>query len=320
MPYCQYCGTKLDDGQTCTCEMSQGVATTPSIQSVQSASQQQSAPASPRRLTLILRGFKAYLAAYIKNPIQAVRSEVESTCMSTSVILVAVRIIAMGLVVYGLLSKPCDEATTLFKGALKEAVNGIGWAKISTAGISVPLGQSLISGALIAVVGMLMFVVMLFVLVKVQKGDMSIAKVFKANSVNGVLTSLFLVFAYVSSFFSVAFCIVFLALAMLSWMICGVLAASVVSPKKDSGTLWILYFIGIVLVIVGGYYVMPTLFFDAVGSITLSYSGQTLELKTIFETISESLSSEWNNLVAKGDFLNSFLEEMFSEIVWEYFH
>ena len=76
MPYCPHCGTKLEDGQTCTCELAQAAAKQPP-QAEQAPPQQataSTAPAAENPVSIVFKKFKRYITSYISNPTQAVRS------------------------------------------------------------------------------------------------------------------------------------------------------------------------------------------------------------------------------------------------------
>lgn len=113
MPYCQHCGAKLEDGQTCTCEMAQA------------ASQQPHQPEQPQQITpptalpaespvsIVFKKFKRYIASYVSNPEQAVRSVMaEEYDFTLPIVLTVIRLLAMGLAIYGLLSKICKIVFT----------------------------------------------------------------------------------------------------------------------------------------------------------------------------------------------------------------
>ena len=285
MTYCQYCGTKLEDGQTCTCETTQAAENQQTTQNEHPTVQ--SAPAAPNRVTVLLKDMKAYLSAYISNPAQAVRSEVDTNSYTLSVALAVIRLLAMGLAVYGLLSTLCSD---LLSGITSlTALLQSGGINIQSIAISVSLKDCFVYGTIMAASGMALFLALALILARIHHGNMPLGKIFKASATNGVLTTVLLLLSFVSTFFSLKLCVIFMALAMLSWMISGVLTASVVNQNSNSGVFWLVYFVGIVLVIVGGGYVMSSLFARAVGEITVSYAGQTIALRTVLNALETGL-------------------------------
>lgn len=313
MSYCQYCGTKLEDGQTCTCEATKGATNPqPALSHQNTQAEQQSSPvqtttATPNRASVFLKNVKAYLRAYIANPFEAVRTETDKNSMSVPIILTVVRLLAMGLAIYGLLSKICEKILTAFNTVARRSM----WIEpFDAVSVSIPLEECLLSGALMAAVGMILFIAMLFLLVKVQRGNATLGTTFKASTYNGVLTTSLLLLAFVLSFVSIKVCIVFIAITALSWIICGVLTAFVVSSHKTSGIFWLLYIVGVVLVIVGGCYVMPTMFFDAVGEVAISYAGQTITLQSIFDMIGTEWEVAWEEIT---------WEDVLEDIIYDFF-
>ena len=286
MPYCQFCGLKLEEGQTCTCETTQSADSQPLGQQYQPPVQ--TTPATPSRAAVVLKELKAYLRAYIANPAQAVPKEINENKLTLSIALSVVRMLAVGLAIYGLLRKICDDALSALTTTLLK-LDGIGGAL--TVGLTAPLSQCLLYGVLIAASGMLLFLAMAFVIVKIQHGGITLVNMFKASASNGILTSALLILSFLSSFISVKFCIGFIVLASLSWIISGVLTVCIVTPNSHKGVVWIMYFVGVVLVIAAGAYVIPPLFFRAVGEISVSYAGQTMTLQAMIDTASVGLNT-----------------------------
>lgn len=323
MPYCQYCGTKLEDGQSCTCEMSKAAANQPP-QPAQAPPQQPAAPAAPpaeSAVSVAFRKLKLYLSSYIANPTQAVRSAMAVEYDPTiPVTLTVIRLLAMGLAIYGLLNKICKVVFTFITTSILRYGSS---ADILTAKLTASLPKCLFFGALIAGISMLLFTGMLYILVRIQHGEAGEAMfgdIFKASAVNGVPTTALLLLAFLCSFVSAALCVFVIALSMLSWIISGVRTAQIVSPNSSTGTFCLLYFIGMVLIVVIGYYVIPPLSSQAIGGITASYMGESISLQDVFDTMSKSLKNEfaeegirsWNEFFSMA--MRQFFEEFSSEL------
>lgn len=316
MPYCQHCGTKLEDGQICTCEMAQSAASQ-QPQPAQAPLQQPAAPATPpaeSQVSIIFRKFKLYLSSYISNPTQAVRSVMaEEYDFTIPIVLTVIRLLAMGLAIYGYLNKVCKEILTLITTTILRYGST---ADILTAKLTASLPKSLFFGALIAAIGMLLFAAMLYALVKIQHGEATFGDIFKASAANGVPTSALLLLAFLCSFFSVTPCVVFIALAMLSWIISGVRTARLVAPNSDSGSFGMMYFVGVVLIIVVGYWVIPTIFLWAVGGITASYMGETATLQSAFDEIKKLMAEE--GISGFKELYEKSLEQFYTNFITEF--
>lgn len=315
MPYCQHCGKKLEEGQTCTCELAQAAAEQPP--QVEQAPPQQAtastAPAAENPVSIVLKKFKRYIASYISNPTQAVRSVMaEEYDFTLPIVLSVVRLLVMGLAIYGLLNKICKVMFSYITTSFLRYGNS---TALLTASLTASLPKCLIFGALIAVIGMLLFLAMLYALVKIQQGEASFSEIFKASAANGVPTSALLLLSFLFSFISPTPAMVLIGLAMLCWIISGVRTAQIVSPNNSTGTFALLYFVGVALVIVVGYLIIPTLFRQAVGGITASYMGQSIALQDIFNKMSESFKSEFaeEGIRSMGDFFNMAMKQFFEE-------
>ncbi len=319
MPYCQHCGAKLEDGQTCTCEMAQAAA---SQQSPQPEQPQQigppTAPSVESPVSVVFKKFKQYIVSYVANPGQAVRSVMdEEYDFTLPIVLSVVRLLAMGLAIYGLLNKICKVVFTFMTTSILRYSNS---AEVLTASLTASLPKCLFFGALIALIGMLLFLAMLYALVKIQHGEATFSDIFKASAANGVPTSALLLLSFLFSFVSPVPSILFISLAMLSWIISGVRTAQIVSPNNSTGTFCLLYFVGVVLIIAIGYYAIPPLNRQAVGGITASYMGESIALQEVFDTMAKSLKTEfaeegvrnWNEFFSMA--MRQFFEEFSSEL------
>jgi hypothetical protein len=283
MAFCRYCGASLAEGQTCTCPQSQaGQQSTPVQQPVyqqpvyqqpaqpqQPSAAQQQAAATAQAAQEAAKNIGSYLKDYFTNADQAVRTVVEQDNLTFAIILTVIRALAMGLAVYGLLRKACAIALQ----TAMMATGGFGMEMISTR-IEAPLVGSLLYGALIGLAGMALYILMVFVLMKLQKGGASLRAVYEASAANGVLPTALLLLVFLASFVSMPFAVLCLVLAGLSWVVCGVLTAQLLCADNVSGKFWVLYFVGVVLVFWASGLILPNLFLGAVGGIKVSAMGE----------------------------------------------
>lgn len=233
------------------------------------------------------------------------------------IVLTVIRLLAMGLVIYGLLNKICNIVLTFMTTSILRYSSS---ADILMASLTASLPKCLFYGALIAVIGMLLFLAVLYALVKIQHGEATFSDIFKASAANGVPTSALLLLSFLLSFVSPVPSILFIALAMLSWIISGVRTAQIVSPNSSTGTFCLLYFVGVVLIIIIGYYVIPPLNLQAIGGITASYMGESIALQDVFDTMTRSLKDElaeegicnWNEFFSMAT--RQLFEEFSSEL------
>lgn len=260
-----------------------------------SAAQQQAAAAQAAAVDAA-KNVKSYLGEYFADAGKAVRTVVEQDNTRFAVILTVIRALAMGLAVYGLLHKICSIALT----TAMSAMGGFGsYAGMLGTSIKAPLVGSLLYGALMALAGMALFVVMVFVLSKLTGGSVGVKAVYQASAANGVLTTAILLLAFLLSFVNVTAGVVFLLLACLSWMVSGVLTAQLVCADNRSGKFWLLYFVGVVLVFWLGNMVLSNLFLGAVGGISVTASGETHTLKEAIDMFKLQLAQMggWSGVI-----------------------
>lgn len=155
---------------------------------------------------------------------------------------------------------------------------------------------------------------MLFALVRIQHGTTSFSTIFKASAANGLPTTALLLLAFLCSFASFTICMIFVALSLLSWIISGLRTAQLVCPDSNSGTFALMYFVGVVLIIIVSYWIIPSLFFNAVGSITANYKGESVILKDIFDEAKKSMAQQ--NV---GNFKEMW-DEALGELITQFWH
>lgn len=310
MSFCKYCGSQLADGQLCSCEKARAArqaaasqtASTPQFQQTAPNPQfQQAAPnpqlgqakqAAAQAQTKVLNATKnvtPFLQSYFKNPVQAIRGVIEQDNLTMAITLTVIRALTMSLAIFGVLHSLC-------KFIQKTAMQSMGGFNLDNIGagvkISAPILESLLYGILIAVIGMALFVLLLFVMVKIQKGTMSIRAIYEASACNGILTSLLLLLTFIFSLFSIQAALVFVALSLLSWVVFGILTAQIVCPNSNSGLFWFILFLGIAIIFGIGFKLIPALGLKAVGGISVSAYGQSLKLKDVMGSINLSNITE----------------------------
>ena len=298
MAFCKYCGAQLEDGQECTCARSQEAkqAEQAAHQTAQTAGQQtaqqaqQAASAATATAVAAAKGLKPYLTGYLKSPSQAVRTVVQNNDMATAVALTVIRALAFGLAIWGIINKLVNTVMS--------TATMLGGSDMLGVSVSSNFFGSLLWGIISAVVFMALFVVVVFALNRLMKGNADIKSIYIASAANGVVTSALLLVSFILSFISLGLAIAILALACISWVIYGVLTAQMFCPDNTTGKFWLLYLVGVAILFVIGYYVLPSFFLNALGGVSISVMGQaTITLKQTIDQIQLALaqSGGWMN-------------------------
>ena len=212
MAFCKYCGAQLEDGQECTCARSQEAkqAEQAAHQTAQTAGQQtaqqaqQAASAATATAVAAAKGLKPYLTGYLKSPSQAVRTVVQNNDMATAVALTVIRALAFGLAIWGIINKLVNTVMS--------TATMLGGSDMLGVSVSSNFFGSLLWGIISAVVFMALFVVVVFALNRLMKGNADIKSIYIASAANGVVTSALLLVSFILSFISLG-----LAIAILPW-------------------------------------------------------------------------------------------------------
>ena len=328
MAFCKYCGAQLEEGQSCVCPQAQAArqaqenpqpqpnpdpqpqeaAQGQSAQASQAAQAAQAAAAAgAAQAAAAARSVKPYLTEYLASPAQAVRKVMEQNNMTMAITLTVIRALAVGLAIYGFLSKICASATKLVTGMMGYFDSSAG------AAVKAPFLGSLLYGALIALIGMALVVLMLFAMVRLFHGTTGIKSVFQASAANGVVTSALFLLAFLGGLISIKAGLFFLVCACISWVVNGVLTAQILcGENSESGKFWLFYLVGVVLVFAVGLFIIPKLMNGVLGGISVTSMGVTVTLKDAMG----SFASEWADLGGWSGLFDQILEEFTDALLY----
>lgn len=322
MKYCQFCGRQLEDGAQCTCEEAQAAAQAaqqvppqppqfsqqvppqqppqysqqvPPQQVPPQFSQQapQQAPRQPsemqQKAKAAASGLWSYLKSYFASPAQAVQNSLAQQDMMVSILLTVIRVLALGLAIFGVLLRACGTAASALN-----AYSSYSYSRDAVK-ISAPLFESLLYGGLIAAIGMALFILVIFVAAKVQKSTLSLGGAWQVSANNGVLTTALLLLSFLLSFASIPMALTFIALAVLSSIIFGALSVQYACPGSDSGLSWLVYFLGAAVVIFIGYKFFPTLLLKAAGGIKLTSGTESTTLGVMLDEAAKNIKDAFSS-------------------------
>ncbi|MDE7171072.1 MAG: hypothetical protein K2O11_04235, partial [Oscillospiraceae bacterium] len=255
-------------------------------------------------------GLWSYLKSYFASPAQAVQNSLAQQDMMVSILLTVIRVLALGLAIFGVLNRVCGTAAS----AINSYSSGYsyGYSRGEAVKISAPLFESLLYGALIAAIGMGLYILVVFAAAKVQKSTLSLGGAWQVSANNGVLTTALLLLAFLLSFASIPMALAFIALAVLSSIIFGALSVQYACPGSDSGLCWLVYFIGAALVLFIGYKFFPTLLLKAAGGIKLTSGTESVTLGAMLDEAAKNFKQAFS-----GSSFTEIIESIFSS-AWYY--
>lgn len=226
------------------------------------------------------KSLKPFFSQYLASPVQAVRTAVAEKNLTLAITLTVIRVVVVIALLWSMVGKVA--------GILRSAVGALG-ALSSMLGSSAAMtvkGNALgciVYGLLIAVVGMALFTLVLFVLSRIFKSSSSILDVYIANSANGGVTTVVLALAFLCSLFSLELGLGLVVLACFSAVLFGSLSAQVVCGEQDKGMFWLCYLAGAAVVLLVSWWLIPTMVMQAVGGIALSMNGETVTIRQMLK-------------------------------------
>lgn len=229
-------------------------------------------------------GLGSYLNRYFASPAEAVRGLTQEGAM-VSAILTVIRILSVCLAVYGVLHKICSITSAAINPSGGLLYGG------TRLKITAPILGSLLYGALIAVVCMGLFVLGVFAVVKLQKGDLSLRGAWQASAGNSMLATALLLLSFLVSFLSLPIALALIGLSVVASIAFGALTAQFVHTGSKSGMFWLLFFLAVVVIAIITYYAVPALAMKAAGDIAVSYGGETETLGSAIKQVQEAFDS-----------------------------
>lgn len=121
-------------------------------------------------------------------------------------------------------------------------------------------------GILIAVLGVALFTVTLFVLTRIFKSGGSFLGMFIANSANGIIVTALMLVALILSFLSLSIALGLVVMACLSAVLMGGLSARAVCPGQDSGVFLLTYLGCVLVVLIISWLIVPDILLQAVAA------------------------------------------------------
>lgn len=234
----------------------------PGGQTAQQAQQQFAQMSKQVRDTTVhaAKSLKPFFSQYWTSPVQAVRTAVAEKNLILAGTMTIIRVV----VVIALLWSMVGKVGGILSGGLwaLSALTGSFGSRLSMT-VRGALG-SIGFGLLIAVLGMALFTLMLFVLTRIFKSGGSILDVYIANSVNGVVTTAILLLAFVCSLFSMGLGLGLVMLGCFAAVIFGSLSAQAVCGEQNSGLYWACYLAGVAVVLLISWLLMPNMVLQVV--------------------------------------------------------
>lgn len=315
MKFCQFCGTKLEDGTQCTCPEAQAaaavqqaapqsmspppVALDPAAQraAAQEAAARQAAAAqeaaaqaaaaaqlaaamAQEKAKAATKRISGYLLSYFAAPTETVRGYMTSDGVSTGIMLTVLRVLAGGLALFGILNKCCNWFVEL--------------ADTEKLKISAPFFSCLLYGGLIALMGMGLFILGCFLAGKCRQSILSPYAAWQASALNSVLPTFLLLVSFAASFVSIPAALAFIALSVAASLVCGVLTVQLACEKTNSGIFWMLFLAVVAVIAVVMWMFAPKLIGSAIGGIEVTFNKVTMTITDILEETNQSF--DWDSL------------------------
>lgn len=258
----------------------------PGGQSAQQAQQQFAQMGKQVRDTTVhaAKSLKPFFTQYLESPVQAVRTAVEEKNLTLAVTLTVIRVVVVIALLWSVVGKVAGilRGTIGALGAISSILSGS--AQMTVRGN--PLG-SIVFGLLLAVLGMALFTLMVFVLTRIFKSSSSLMDVYIANSVNGAVTTVVLALAFLCTLFSMQLGLILVVLACFSAVLFGSMTAQAVCGDQEKGQFWLCYLAGVAVVLLVSWWLVPALVMQAMGGISMSMNGETVTIRQILKQFEE---------------------------------
>lgn len=316
--FCQYCGKKLEDGQLCDCPESQNDSLNEldaeDITMMNQEYPENQENSNHKSLTksmvkTLFQEVSGYVRTYLKSPPQAIAQAVEICNIKIAVVLSILTALSTGLAIFGIFNNLRNSFIDVAKGVITRYFGSL--LNVDEL-ITLNIFDFLWWGALIAIFYIFVYCILYYFMAKVLINDISLKGIYMGCSINTVVPAGLIFVSFLLSFVSVPLALLAMFIATMSIPVLGVIPAQYYCKNAKDGKFWLIYLLGLVIISVASYYVLPKLIWKAVGTIQLCNPTNqiTVSLKTLFDA------------VPKDTFLKDFswkavFEEIVEDIVYE---
>ena len=274
--FCKYCGKALQDGEICSCPQAQAEAAQQfqgqqppqgfqqppqgfqqppqGFQQPPQGYQQPQQPAGPNPFVVGLQRIPSFLGNYLKAPVSAVQSLVNSKDVVVAGVLLAVQVLICGLLLFSALNSVDD--TMYGDGESKAAaVLAVGLAAVnedlkSLKDPSFPM--SLLMGILIALICLVVYVLVIFAAAKIAGSRATFTDALVAAGGHSLCVTVLLLLSFITFFMMFEIGAILFTAAMLFWLVLTGPAAQSITPPNATkeGSLWICLLLGVTIAVV----------------------------------------------------------------------
>lgn len=229
--FCRHCGSPLEEGQVCACQSTQAAPEAP----VATAEAPAAAPAAGNAL---VNSLKAALLGYWKSPKAAAAAVAEDkSSLAMAGIFAGVNFLAIFFYLWRMLGQITSMVGDLMESIMGGLAGLMGGSMEETIEFEYPILPLLVSGIVIAAVGIAVTALVVYIAAKLNKQETDIKKLLVIQSVHTVVPSALLLAGLILGFITWELQVLVLALILVLWFIsiCNDVRETAGVQAMDSG-------------------------------------------------------------------------------------
>ena len=279
--FCKYCGKALQDGEICSCPQAQaeaaqqfqgqqpqqsfqqppqgfqqpqqGFQQPPQGYQPQQGFQQPQQPAGPNPFVVGLQRIPSFLSNYLKAPVSAVQSLVNSKDVVVAGVLLAVQVLLCGLLLFSGLKSMIDSVEDADPVNFSTVV--VAFIAMSNDRLKEPepsFGMSFLMGILIALICLAVYVMVIFAAAKIAGSRATITDAIVAAGGHSLCVTVLLLLSFITFFMMFEIGAILFTAAMLFWLVLTGPAVQSIAPPNATkeGSLWICLLLGVTIAVV----------------------------------------------------------------------
>lgn len=214
--FCRFCGSPLEEGQVCACQSAQAAPEAP----VATAEAPVAAPAAaPAAGNALVASLKATLLGYWKSPkATAAGAAEDKNGMAVAGIFAGVNFLAIFFYIWRVLAMLPSVIGDLMEGMMS-GLGGMMGSAMEDLEFEYPIFPMLVSGIVIAAVGIVLSALVVFVIAKLNKQEADIKKLLVTESVNTLPSSVLLLVGLILGFIAWQAQLIVLGVILVLWLI-----------------------------------------------------------------------------------------------------
>ena len=265
-------------------------------------------PAAPNPVVVALQKLLPYLKSYVSAPISAAQNLMAQKDITFAAVLLGIQVIVGGLLLFSFVGAFLNNLgialfapmIVTFKllsgGAVLSQISDLAEELMDSMDLddlgvefSASIPMSIIFGILAAAVAIAVFVLVAFAVGKIAGSNCSVQDAVVAAAAHSPLVTVLLLLSFLFFLFFMPLGVIFLALAILTWVVLAIPTLQALAPNASQNKFWVCAIVGVLATLLIGGFAAHTFADMAVGHATCEIDDDEKTINEMREDVEDAL-------------------------------